>query len=179
MKIEKLSDHWRVTDKQGTTYYFGQDNSSREYDPGNSLRIFKWLLSRIEDVHGNYMTLSYQRDCNKLYPLRIEYTGHGPSSKNPFAKVEFELEDRPDVGITYIPGFKVETAKRVKNIRMFVNGALQRRYALTYELSAPTNRSTLDQVMMYGSDDVSSLPPLSFSYINELPAGFSETAELR
>ena len=43
LKIEFINNaYWRVTDKNGVKYYFGEDQSSQEYDPADSGRIFKW-----------------------------------------------------------------------------------------------------------------------------------------
>ena len=51
--------YWIVTTKQGRKHYFGQTSDARQIDPGNPANIFGWLLNRIEDPDGNYLTLSY------------------------------------------------------------------------------------------------------------------------
>ncbi|WP_277632434.1 SpvB/TcaC N-terminal domain-containing protein, partial [Avrilella dinanensis] len=51
------SYYWIVTDKSGTKYYYGQSSNSRfTSSQGN---IAKWMLERVEDKNGNYMTYGY------------------------------------------------------------------------------------------------------------------------
>jgi len=142
LKIEKLTDTWRVTDKNGTQYFFGESESSREYDPGDSSRIFRWRLNRVEDMHGNYMNIEYFRDENKLYPKDIYYTGNSQLGSQPFARVEFERELRPKNEINqYNSGFRTRMRYRISRINVSVDGNVQRRYDLVYEDSLTTGRS--------------------------------------
>jgi hypothetical protein len=97
-KTEKVQNHWVMTDRQGTKYHFGQTSASRME---TSSQIFKWGLDRVEDVHGNYMTVEYVNDDGKtqgfIYPRRVRYTGYsGPAPLEPYATVEFNYESRPD-----------------------------------------------------------------------------------
>lgn len=165
MKMEFVAGrYWRVTDKNGVMYYFGEDPASREYDPADSDRVFKWCLNRVEDLHGNYMTADYFREGNRLYPQRVVYTGNAQTGDLPFASVEFVYEPREDVPVSYIAGFKRSVMKRIVTIDVKAQGHLQRRYALGYTRSGITNRSLLASVTQYGSDGQTALPPVSLAY---------------
>lgn len=164
MKIEKLAAGWRVTDKKGTKYLFGQTNASREFDPANPARIFKWALDRVEDINGNYMTVTYQAIENQLYPQYIDYTGNAVTSEAAFARVTFELEDRTDFSLSYMTGFAVKTTKRVKKISSAAGASLLGAYQLNYQYSAESGRSLINQIVQIGADGVSTLPPVTFTY---------------
>ena len=71
------SDSWQVKDKSGTTYYYGSAGSSKI---ANSNGTFKWLLDKVQDVNGNYMTVSYTQDQGQAYLSEIDYTGNASGS---------------------------------------------------------------------------------------------------
>ena len=165
MKIEQTAGSWKVTDKSGVQYFFGETASAREYDPANTARVFKWYLERVEDLHGNYMTLDYFRDENKLYPQTIRYTGNAQLGLLPFAQVAFEREARPENGAKYYnAGYRMSIRYRISRITVTVEGNLPRRYDLVYGNSRVTGRSLLSLVTQSGSDGLSSLQPLTFTY---------------
>ncbi|MBI5415287.1 MAG: fibronectin type III domain-containing protein, partial [Candidatus Omnitrophica bacterium] len=165
MKIERTAGSWKVTDKSGIQYFFGETQGSQEYDPADGSRIFKWCLDKVEDPHGNYMTVEYFRDENKLYPQDIRYTGNSQRGWPTFAQVAFEREARPEDQIDrYNTGFRTAMRYRISAITVKVDGNLQRRYALVYDDSRTTGRSLLTSIAQYGSDGSSPLPPVTFSY---------------
>ena len=47
---------------------------------------------------------------------------------------------------------------------MSANGEMIRKYTLSYSVSDSTGRSTLESVALYGSDNMSQLPPIHFQY---------------
>ena len=165
MKIERTSGYWKVMDKNGTQYFFGETTSAREYDPDDTSRVFKWYLNKVEDPRGNNMTIEYFRDENKLYPQDIRYTGNSQKGLSPFAQVAFEREARPENEIDrYNTGFRMSIRLRLSRMTASVDGSLQRKYDFLYSGSKTTGRSLLTSVVQFGSDGFSSLPPMAFSY---------------
>ena len=81
------------------------------------------------------------------------------------AHLTFDYEDRPDV-VTHLYdlGVKAATAQRLKSVTMSANGEMIRKYTLSYSVSDSTGRSTLESVALYGSDNMSQLPPIHFQY---------------
>ena len=59
MKFTKNGNSWTVLDKSGSIYSFGQGENPRQFEGDD---IFKWCLNRVQDVLGNYMTLTYIKD---------------------------------------------------------------------------------------------------------------------
>jgi len=165
MKIEFVNNtYWRLTDRKGVRYYFGQTSASQVVDPANSAHIFEWCLDKVEDMYGNYMTLLYAKDQNQIYPYQIFYTGNLQNNLSPFATVEFDFENRPDIMFSYFSRFLIKTEKRLSAVKVFVQGALQRKYQFSYAQSPITERSLLTGVTQYGADGISSLPMTTFSY---------------
>ncbi|MBL8014514.1 MAG: hypothetical protein JNN05_11765, partial [Candidatus Omnitrophica bacterium] len=103
---------WIVTDKKGTKYYFGQSAASQEVDPADAAKIFSWALDRVEDINGNYMTITYIKASNMLYPDTIQYTGNSQTPViAPFAKVVFNYTDVARTLISYRRSFLVNSTK--------------------------------------------------------------------
>ena len=157
-KYCKMSAGWQVTVKDGTTYSYGTDSYSRQENGAN---IFKWCLSRVQDIRGNYMTISYVKDQGEIYLSRIDYTGNTNSGLSTAHYVLFNLESRTDGNFSqYGTNYEVKTMQRLHSIAVYGSGALQRQYILTYEY-AP--RSRLTSVTQYGSTGTS-LPSTTFTW---------------
>jgi uncharacterized protein (TIGR02594 family) len=139
---------WEVTARDGTTYFYGTTGDSRQ---DNEHGVFQWCLDRVEDPHGNYMTVTYIKDQGEIYPDRIDYTGH-TGGLSPTNYVQFYLEGRSDAPVMYTSNAAVKTAKRLKSIDIVADGDRARAYQLTYTGSEATARSLLASVQQYGSD---------------------------
>jgi RHS repeat-associated protein len=162
-------DYWEVTDKAGVRYYYGQTFASRQDDPADASKIFKWCLDKVEDTNGNFMTIKYTKtpfntlyaNYGQIYLDRIDYTGH-TSDSSTANWVQFYLESRTDASDMYSTKFKVKTAYRLKTIDVW-NGTSGRirTYALEYDTdpntvgnqnSVSTGRSLLTKVQQFGKD---------------------------
>jgi len=122
---------WVVTTKDGVKYSYGQTASSRQHDPANANKVFKWCLDKVEDTNGNSMTVSYTKDQGEIYLDQILYTAN--SGLNPYYAVTFRYETRSDVPVKYTPQFAVKTARRLSSIEIKANNILVRNYQLTYQ----------------------------------------------
>jgi len=172
MKIQKFGNtQWVITDRKGTQYYFGFIDAAMEYRGSGASagypEVFKWNLWRVIDIHGNDMEITYIRDGDKNYPIRIDYSRNSDQSIAFHASVDFVLEDRPDAEFNYNAGYLRKTSKRVKEITMSVGTALQRRYAFNYSISSSSQRSILTSINQFGSDNISQLPTIILSYQNQ------------
>jgi hypothetical protein len=153
-RVEKISSgslfYWQVTDKTGRKYLFGQTSATRQYDPGDSNKVFKWCLDHVEDTNGNYMTYSYWKDQNQVYLDRIDYTG--PYTDPPANYVKFYWGIRSDAPDMFTTNFQVKTAYRLKTIDVWGGGNRVRTHKLEYYDSTKTFRSFLSQVKQFGKD---------------------------
>jgi FG-GAP-like repeat/Salmonella virulence plasmid 65kDa B protein len=172
--------YWVVKNKAGETLEFGgnaTDTSGRIEAQGkitNPAPVRVWALSKITDVNGNYLTITYDEDAtdqaNGDYrPHEIKYTGNG---QNPTQRsILFVYEDRPDKTPMYVGGSLVKMLKRLNKIQTFApstssSGAvLVREYRLAYGLSTDTSiiRSRLTSITECDVAGVC-LSPHSFTY---------------
>jgi len=142
---------WVVTARNGTKYYFGSTAASRQDDPADATKIFKWCLDRVEDTNGNYMTITYWKNQGEIYLDEIKYAG-STYGLPPTISVKFYSELRTDVYEVFSTFFSVKTAYRLKSIKVYGNAQLARTYELNYDYSLSTLRSLLSSVTLHGSE---------------------------
>lgn len=158
---------WRVTTKEGMTYIFGETAGARQDDPQNAGRVYRWMVERVEDNNGNYITYTYDKESGDMYPSKIRYTGYGADMG--MFEIRFMREARPTF-ILYKPAFRVETKQRISKIEIWVAGVQAREYVLGYGAHALNGASRLMQIIEVGYDEfgiATSLPPVKFSYTEE------------
>ena len=168
-RIQYFTTYWVITDKKGIKYYYGNYGTATgciQNDPANPTHIFRWALSRVEDLNGNYMTFSYLADQGQIYPQTISYTGNDQSSLilSTYAQVSISYVAATSPSLSYISKFLVKTAQRIDHISVYANSNIQSTYTFTYATSADTGRDLLKSVTQVGSDGVSALPPVTFTY---------------
>ncbi len=159
------NNSWIVTDKFGTKYYFGQNSASRQEDPANANHVYKWLLSRVEDMNGNYMTFSYFEDAGQIYPSNIRYTGYG----NDPGIYEIQFERRARTSYTnYERGFKTTTRYLISRIKVIYYNSGSPELIRSYDLD-----HTVENVAVVYLSEItvkngaSSLPSINFSYFDK------------
>lgn len=165
-KYTYVGNVWTVTDKKGSVYKYGTAASSRQDDPSDSSRIFRWMLEEIRDPNGNYVTYSYYKESGQIYPSTITYT-HASGLSGIF-EVAFTRESRPDIATSTAEGFTTVTKYRISEIQAKVNGMWVRKYALAYTLGNNGKRSLLDTVTETGRNEDAggsvTLPALDVNY---------------
>lgn len=167
-KIEFINqEYWLVIDKNGRKHIFGQSalGETRVVDQNNSQKVYKYLLERVEDTHGNYMDVTYTTEYGStehLYPREIGFTGS--TTHSPFAKILIEYETLPYTRFSYISGFRIDYSKRIDSIDVkLLPDTLIRRYDLTYTDEPKANHSLLTQIDRVGTNQ-SALPPITMQY---------------
>lgn len=106
---------WSVTGKDGKTLVFGGTVASRQDNSGNSSQIYKWMLSKVIDSHGNEIQYSYIKDAGQIYPSQIIYTYHASSPA--VHTVDFTYTTPANRGSTvYNSAFPVTTYKLLNTI---------------------------------------------------------------
>ena len=178
--------------------------SDPEEDDPAKTRIFAWYLTAVEDIHGNKINFDYEKHIyadtsgnrtemvtSTPYLSSITYTENNTLGselsadkrvelvygKKVTVQEEEELEkDVKDVIYNYRSGWRVETARRLKEIRINVydkvNNAFAWRlawvYRLVYEESGDTQRLLLRKITLYdgepGASGTKHLPPKVFTY---------------
>ncbi len=165
LKYTLASNVWTVTDKQGTVYKFGTAASSRQDDPGDSSRIYKWMLEEVRDTNNNYISYTYYKDAGQIYPSQIIYSGN--SSTAGVFEVNFDRTSRTALPALFNTGFSVTTNYRITEIRTEINNTWARKYTLAYTTPDSGAGSLLDTIVESGQDDgstVVTLPAVDFDY---------------
>lgn len=148
---------WQVTDKNGTTHYYGGNASGNvvnsavlKDDAGN---IAHWALVQTRDTHNNTVNYHYTTvndsgigngqggvEGRQLYVSHIDYTGHNNSAGA--YRVDF-IRDRQlgearraDVNISGRLGFKRVTADTLRKITVSYQNNPVRSYELSYKTGA-------------------------------------------
>lgn len=154
---------WRVYDKQGGIYTFGDASGLSQQSSQN--KTAKWLLAEFRDANNNYIQYEYTKDNNQVYPDKIFYGGNGSSTG--IFEIDFIKEIRPDQSYNYSTGFLVLNNYRLKEIQAKINGVWVTKYTLDYGLGINGVRSLLTGITKSGRDEsnnITSLPTEQFEY---------------
>ena len=178
--------YWEVTDKTGKKYLYGQVEESRQDDPDNPDRIFKWCLDKIIDSYGNYIEYSYVKDHGQIYLDQIDYSKKENEENFNNTYIKFNYEDRSDKEIYFLSNFRVETSLRIKELEFYcVDNKIKEIEFIydsdlsdsEYQYSTGNGRSLLGRLMIYGDDGLNRLPSTDFSYLNDANGGFSSSIQ--
>ena len=131
---------WKVTDKQGKQYLFGESADSKLSNPNDDTKVFRWHLTKILDRNGNSVDFVYQKFNAQVYVREVSYTNH--QSLLGVFKVIFDYENRPDPAINANPGFLVSSTKRLTGIKGYFGNQLTNETQLSY-MQHPVNNRTL------------------------------------
>jgi RHS repeat-associated protein len=175
---------FKVWTKDGLILDFGATNDSRIEMQGTTDRVLTWLLNRVEDVSGNYMTISYAEDNTngEFRPTEINYTGNSRTGRIPYNRIQFFYASRVNVFNKYLEGYKSRTTKRLTSIEVRDHSDFFRRYALNYVVGT----DKLNGVTEYGFDNTSSLKSVQLTWaaqpataaFNEIGGGFWDAHNL-
>ncbi|MFA6389796.1 MAG: SpvB/TcaC N-terminal domain-containing protein, partial [Patescibacteria group bacterium] len=163
------NDSWLVTDTRGTKYYYGQSAGSRQNPTGYT---YKWMLDKIEDTNGNFVSFSYHKDSGQIYPEEIEYTKHGEEEGKYLIRFEpFATgTSTPASNYSYSSGAEVNTRYRVDKITVTVIGENNddpiKEYRLDYGTKSLISYDFLTSIQEFGwnGSAFESLPEIEFEY---------------
>lgn len=163
-----------VTSKDGTVRYYGATADSRieaapfEYDPLDEYPNFAtrlWALNRIQDLNGNYITITYgENNANgEFWPSSVAYTGNVNTGTPAYNTVYFDYLDRSDITTHYEGGSVININQRLWKIRVNAGTSQVREYRFLYDFNEVVRQSRLTSVQECGSDGVC-LPRTNFTW---------------
>jgi hypothetical protein len=169
--------YFEVRTKSGQIMEFGNTSTSRiEVAGSQTARL--WMVNKVSDTVGNYMTVTYAKDSvaggtGEYRPTEIDYTGNG--SIPAYASVQFVYEARSDVVPIFQAGVAVKTTQRLSKIQTFVGTDKVSEYQLSYDAGSATKRSRITSVQLCaGPTAASCLPPTTFDW-QKVAAGTAPT----
>ncbi len=144
------SAYWEVTSPGGTRRLYGETGDSKIRSNGHAAPptapIARWLLSKIVDLHGNEILITYDRsDVGVAYPDTISYAlGE--------REVTFLYENRPDKILDFPGGIPRNITKRLREIEVKSLDRIFSRRLITYSASGdyPTGRSRIVSTQLFG-----------------------------
>lgn len=173
--------YWKVTDKDGVTYYFGQDSDARIENrnytsTSSSYAVFQWNLDKIVDSRGNEIIYEYTKIPYQYTRLdKIKYVEESDSSY--LYQLVFNYDDtyRSYDPVTYGSGFPMVQKDVLDDVRVLVDDNLSSIYNFSYSSSSISGRAYLDSYQVSkisASGATTTLPETSFSYTKTEP-GFT------
>jgi RHS repeat-associated protein len=155
----------------GKVYRFGTTAAGRK---ASGPRVAFWYLEQIRDVAGQTIDYHYRQDRGEVY---LDSIAWGPVvGTEPAFRAELVYESRTDAVVSYRTGFRVESAQRLAQIRIWSFGAISRVTALDYEGAFALSR--LHGVRLTSADGVDAMPPLTFSYAAPLTGGVTPVPDV-
>ena len=165
-------DYWTVETRDGRVLTIGgAQNATVSVTKGTAVN-WLWLVQRVQDQHGNFMTYSYEASSNgERFPTLILYTGNSAAGLVPYNSVEFVYEARSDVFSGRVSDVLIQRPNRLKQVRTHIGvaadgsgGAIARQWNLAYAYSAYSNRSLLQSVTDCNGDASQCLPSTTFAW---------------
>ena len=153
VKVERDGTGYVVTENGGVRYRLGITAAGRQAEGS---RVAAWHVEEAVHPTGQKTTFGYTQHNGQQYLAEVTW---GPDAA---FRAEFGYETRPDVTVSYRTGFKVESARRLSEVRVHSFSELLRVYVLGYE--QPQALSRLKTVTLLGRGRVGALPTLTFQY---------------
>jgi RHS repeat-associated protein len=112
-----------------------------------------WLLSKVTDKNGNYITYSYEENYStgEFWLRSIDYTGNTIANTGHTNKVKFFYETRSDIQKSYIAGKQLVSSVILKKIKISVNGLENKEYVFNYFYDGIYSKLT--EIIEYGNDN--------------------------
>jgi hypothetical protein len=166
---------FEVRTKSGQILQLGNTADSRPLTASGTAR--SWVLNRLSDTKGNYLTVTYTNDAanGQIYPLRIDYTGNAAAGLAPYNSVLFEYATRPDIAPLYHAGVLMKTTVRLTNIKTVSGTTLVSDYRLAYDQSPSSLRSRVTSITLCAGDGAC-MPATSFAWTNGGATTFTYSA---
>lgn len=162
-KYQYQNGSWTVWDVSGRKYTFGSQADNRLFDSSKPSNVYQWMLEKVEDTNGNFMTFTYFKDSGKIYPSTILYTGHG--SDQGIYKIAFNRKSRSSY-TDYRKGFKSEAKHLLDSVDIFFIGNGSDELVRTYKLTHQEKNAAIGQLtdVQVFAPDGSGLPSTQFGY---------------
>lgn len=133
--ITGMPDYFIVETKKGITMEYGVTSDSRIEAQGSNI-VLMWLINKITDKNGNYITISYKEDnsTGEFIPDEIEYTGNSNENITPYNKIKFEFKKTASGNLSFIAGSGILQRALLDKLIVYAQGTVAHRYEFKYTL---------------------------------------------
>lgn len=130
--------------KDGLTYSYGLTTAARQDNPNDSTKIYKWMLEKVADPLGNFVTYQYQKIQGQIYPDTITYGG---TANTPgIYKVKFNWQQNPNSTVSYKTTFAVYSTQLLNKVDLVVSGSTTHSWNFKYTQSTNNSRMLLQKI---------------------------------
>jgi hypothetical protein len=133
--------------------------------PWSAGTVREWAVSKVSDLAGNYITVSYDEDTvNGVYrPNRIDYGGNTTAGTAPQSSVRFTYEAISNPITRYFAGAQARRVSRLSAVSAFSGETLVGKATLSYTDVSPTMAPRLSSVQVCDGL-LNCLPTVSMTY---------------
>lgn len=160
---------FKVVNKDGSFVEYGNTSDSRVMSEDNA-NVVMWMVSKIQDINGNYVTFEYENDYRDYHIKKVKYTGN-TAGLSPYNEIVFKYSDgRVDRNSYYISGDEIRKWVILTEIEIKeIGGDVFKKYQLNY--GHDMIASYLKSIEEIASDG-SRLSDTRFKYGDKLSSGF-------
>lgn len=156
-------EYFIVHTKSGLTIELGHTNSSSLILSGANNTVFKWMVDKISDNFGNYISFAYNNSGTECYISEIDYTGNAAWSQ-PYNSIVFNYSVKTDNNILYCAQGQLTQTFLLDNITINCENNLFKEYFFKYYFYNVS--SFLNEIDEKGSDN-SFLNSTQFCYTED------------
>lgn len=132
----------------GTVIEYGSTSQSKLVLTNG--QCLSWMVSKVSDPAGNYMTYNYQQANGEIWIDYIDYTFLADGTPS-YARVDFAYDSLTNPNDSYISGQKVRQSLRLRGVTVSYRNTMVRRYQFDYNANLQYDR--LSAVKLYDSDN--------------------------
>uniref|UniRef100_A0A8H7YBU0 Teneurin-like YD-shell domain-containing protein n=1 Tax=Psilocybe cubensis TaxID=181762 RepID=A0A8H7YBU0_PSICU len=176
---------WEQHLPDGTIRMFGSTEDSNVKADGHKDGYTRvWSINEASDPFTNYITFEYTKPSNgTVYPKRISYGGNRKLSISHRKRVAFTHEKRDDKITEYLGGYKIQTEKRLKEIRCIIGEAPtweppKWKYQFDYDYAPLTGVSRIRVLTLVDSLQDLKVEPLKFDWSDGNPVVFDSSKDV-
>ena len=126
-----VTSNFDIWTKDGLKIEYGNTTNSKIKLKNNNDTICIWLVNKVTDLNGNYMTYEYITDETSYRLDKIKYAGNG--NIEPEYTVQFNYDDRDDVEYRFIHNRIIEEKYLLKSIDIKYENVILYTYSFDYD----------------------------------------------
>ena len=151
----------------GATIYFvvtAPDGSKSIYGGSSSSDLVNFYINRFEDTKGNFIIYNYNKPLNKSTCINeILFSANVFSNTTPLNKIKFNYAAAQRIENTYVNGVLVEKAEILKDIQVFTDRLLFKKYQLT-QTTVDCKYERIAKIQEFNGVDSVGANPIVFEY---------------
>jgi len=155
--------NWLMWDKSGLIKTFGGTPASEQRSLTDPASVFSWMLTRVEDSRGNYISYTYTKPSPESMPFLEDVRYAGGVGLDPNNRIHFVREPLAKPWTTYQARFKSTLGQRVGAIETYTNAVEQKEVLFSYYALTYSADDVLESVQRLDAEG-GSLPASSFTY---------------